>query len=65
MNDQEKIKETIKLITDYGDFDGAHHKQWVLTTALKILMGEAKYAEWLAEYNSSEEYFDWDEGIAP
>jgi hypothetical protein len=59
-----KEQQVIDLILDYGMTDGGHHKQWVLTEILKILMGDA-YDAWLEDYNSDEEYSDWDEGIAP
>lgn len=61
MNKEQRV---IDLILDYGWIDGGHHKQWVLTEILKILMGDA-YDAWLEDYNSDEEYSDWDEGIAP
>lgn len=34
-----RIAHTVELILDYGSIDGAHHKQWVLDQALRILTG--------------------------
>lgn len=37
------------FIERYGQFDGSHHKQWVLDQVARILMGtkiKIKFAEW-------------------
>ncbi len=54
--------EIIDLIDRYGGIDGDHHKSWVLTQILKILLGD--YYEIWAEERAKEDY-PWDEGIAP
>lgn len=53
------IEEAIGLITAYGGYDGAHHKQWLLTEVVKTLMdNDERFREWL-------EANEWDEGIPP
>jgi hypothetical protein len=54
----------VALILRYGMIDGSHHKQWLLEQALRGLLGD-KYDDVISEYNSDENYNDWDEGIAP
>ena len=47
----------ITLINKYGFIDGSHHKQWILTKIVKILLGSKGYKKWVDD--------DWDEGIVP
>ena len=60
----------LEIIEQYGGFDGAHHKQWVLDQIVRKLVGD-KYEEWVkemrGEYDDEEEMYeyDWDEGIPP
>jgi hypothetical protein len=35
----ERISKALELIAEYGWIDGAHHKQWVLDQAARILTG--------------------------
>lgn len=60
-----KEQEAIDLILRYGSNDGAHHKQWVLSQVLKILMGEDAYKKFIEEDPTHGEYGEWDEGIPP
>ena len=59
----ERIEEAIAAITQHGGVDGAHHKQWALDQALRALMGEERYRQWIAD--SEAEGYEWEEGIAP
>ena len=52
----ERVTEAIKLILQYGDVDGGHHKQWLLDQVLQVLAGDAYPT--LVDLN-------WDQGIAP
>lgn len=59
----------LEVITDYGGYDGAHHKQWVLDQAVRHLTG-SEYQKWVKDYggdtdSSGEPDYHWDEGIAP
>jgi len=47
MSPEEKIKEALGLIDQYGGIDGEHHKIWVLDQVVRRLTG-ANYAEWVA-----------------
>jgi hypothetical protein len=53
-----KIQE---LLEQYGDLDGAHHKQWVLDQIARVVLGD-EYDEWAA---ASEDADAWDTGVAP
>jgi len=57
-----RIQGAVDLAQDEGMEDGSHHKQSVITSMLKKLLGD-KYREWLESYNADPEYPDWDEGI--
>jgi len=64
---QKTIKETIELIVGLKEYDGAHHKDWVLDQAVRILAGE-QYGEIVAEAKNGEdgeETYSWECGIAP
>lgn len=63
----QSIQDAIKVIVDYGDIDGSHHKQWILDQALRYLMGN-EYQEWRDRYDlamARNDYSIWDEGVAP
>jgi len=63
----------ILWIEKYGQYDGGHHKQWVMDQVVRILKGgtvTVKVASWddhPDEYRfsvePSEEYFEWVEGM--
>lgn len=40
MNNEEKIKKAVDIAIQYGGFDGAHHKTWVIDQVLRALLGE-------------------------
>ena len=58
--------EAAKLILDYAQTDGAHHKTWVLDQVLKILLhdDEKAYKDIIETYCNDGEY-EWDVGVAP
>jgi hypothetical protein len=60
---EKKIEKAIDMIVSYGDDSNAHHKQWVLTQVLKILMGEYDYEVFKTELDRID--YSWDEGVAP
>lgn len=59
-----RIEEAIDIITEYGDVDGSHHKQWVIDQVLRSLLGceyETKINEdytW-EELEPNESYKNW------
>ncbi len=62
---KEKIQKSIDIILQHGMIDGEHHKQWLLDQVLRILLEDPWYKERMDEYNSNEDYENWDTGIAP
>lgn len=62
-----KESKALELIEDFGGFDGAHHKQWVLDQIARAITGD-DYPQWVASMNNGEDgpnTYGWDEGIAP
>lgn len=66
---KEKINKAIKIIIEYGVYDGGHHKQWVLDQVMRALLGsDEEYEAWVDEYRLGDDgpyTYHWDEGIAP
>ena len=63
----ERIDKAIQISLDYGQIDGAHHKQWVIDQVLRMLAGQT-YATIIEEYRNGidgPDTYEWDEGIAP
>lgn len=66
MNEENKNKLALDLISKYGGIDGDHHKQWVLDQVIRVLAPD--YEEWIKEYEFGEngpDTYTWDAGIAP
>lgn len=62
-NDKEKIARALDIANNYGTIDGAHHKMWVIDQMVRVLVGlETSYHK---NYNSEDEDYPWDTGIAP
>jgi len=57
-------RELLDFITKWGEFDGGHHKQWVLDQLLRMILKE-EYEEYISYFNRDDNYDAWDEGIAP
>ena len=70
--DKKKLDEIEKIIYQYGQIDGGHHKMWVIDQIMRIIKGD-KYEEFVHNYQYTDEdgnptedlYYSWDEGIAP
>ena len=79
-----KTKPTDRLqlaffILNYGSYDGAHHKQWVLDQILRKLFSEKYYIRLVKAHRMCDEgcsdcidnnycedsYLPWDEGVTP
>ncbi len=61
------INDAINFIVEFKEYDGAHHKDWVLDQIVQKLAGE-KYDEIVTEAKNGEDGADtysWDCGIAP
>lgn len=68
MNPQDKIADALALILQYGDVDGAHHKQWLIDQIVRVLVGNDDYPAWVANFERGElgpHTYSWKEGIAP
>jgi len=64
---KDNAEKALRVLLDYGQTDGAHHKQWVIDQALRYLSG-SYYNELIKAYCDGEdgpETYEWDEGIAP
>jgi hypothetical protein len=62
MTPQERIDAAMAVIVDFGDIDGAHHKQWVIDNIARCLL-DHEYEAWVDAMSESD--MPWDEGIAP
>jgi hypothetical protein len=63
----ERIEQALDLAVQYGGFDGAHHKTWVIDQMMRVLAGE-DYDAIVANAKDGEDgpdTYEWDEGIAP
>ena len=59
-----RINRALDVLKKSAMVDGAHHKQWALDQVARALNGD-DYLNWVADYNSSKDYENWDEGTAP
>jgi hypothetical protein len=71
---EDRIKKALNIIKNFGDTDGAHHKQWVLDQIVRVLTGcpeqglSKEYEKWIRDFMDGEDGPDtyyWDKGIAP
>jgi hypothetical protein len=62
-----RVETALRVLLDYGQTDGAHHKAWVIDQAVRALAG-VHYKELITEYKhvaTSEDMYYWDVGISP
>lgn len=62
-DEDKRCRKAIDIALEYGHYDGAHHKMWVIDQMLRALMGEAyenNIAVWEKMYTA-----EWDKGVAP
>lgn len=57
-----RIAQAVNVGSNYGFVDDAHHKQWVITEMIKVLVGEKEFSRWTNEWKDISE---WDCGTAP
>lgn len=63
----DRVVEAIELAEECAQFDGAHHKMWVIDQMLRILL-EDHYDDFIRDYccpDGEDDAYEWDEGIAP
>ena len=67
MTDKEKIEKAIKIAWQYDQYDGSHHKMWVIDQMVRVLLGETEYKNFIDAYQTpdGEDYYTWDMGVAP
>lgn len=65
MTNEQKIKKALEIAWEYGQFDGAHHKMWVIDQMVRVLSDD--YDKFVKEYEEEdgEKQYEWDCGIAP
>lgn len=59
--------DALEIASQYGGFEGEHHKAWVIDQMVRYLTGDA-YDSWIKDWRNGEdgpETYDWDVGIAP
>jgi hypothetical protein len=64
---KDDAEAALRVLLDYGQTDGAHHKQWAIDQAVRALAGPY-YEDLIAAYKAGEDgedTYEWDEGIAP
>lgn len=64
---KDDAEAALRVLLDYSQIDGAHHKNWVIDQAVRHLAGPY-YEELIAAYKAGEdgpETYEWNEGIAP
>jgi len=62
-----RIRNAVDIAVQYGGFDGAHHKAWVIDQMVRALTSE-DYARVVAEAKAGDEgpeTYESDVGIAP
>ena len=67
MENEQRIKQALELIANYGGIDGGHHKMWVLDQVVRILT-EQEYDKWVELFQDGEygpNTYEWDTGTAP
>lgn len=67
LNEQQKINEAIELAVRYGGIDGAHHKDWVIDSMVRVLAGDG-YEQIVTDACEGEDgphTYSWNVGIAP
>lgn len=64
---KDNAEDALRVLLDYGQIDGAHHKAWVIDQAVRYLSGS--YYDELIKANcdgeDGPETYEWDIGIAP
>ena len=64
---KDDAESALRVLLDYSQIDGAHHKAWVIDQAVRHLAGPY-YEELIAAYKTGEdgpETYEWNEGIEP
>ena len=61
-----RIDAALAIAYEYAEIDGAHHKAWIVDQIVRVLLGAPEeYEAFVANYNSTPDLPEWDEGVAP
>lgn len=63
----DRVNKALEIAIEYGDFDGAHHKAWVIDQMVRALAAE-NYNEVIRAAKAGPDgpnTYGWDIGIAP
>lgn len=63
----DRVIDAIKIGIQFGGFDGAHHKSWVIDQMIRKLSGR-NYDQIVADAKAGEngpDTYSWDVGVAP
>ena len=74
MTPEERIKIALTLIGEFGTTKGAHHKQWIIDQAVRVVLDcpyrldacydeNDDYRQWIRQVEDSG--YEWWSGIAP
>lgn len=58
----------LEMAMEYGGFDGAHHKMWVIDQMVRNLLTDDEYETEIACWEAGDDgkpCYQWDVGIAP
>lgn len=64
---EQRSEAALEIANNYGGFDGAHHKMWVIDQMVRILAGD-EYKAWVVSHCDGEDgpaTYEWDVGIPP
>lgn len=64
---EERVCKAMNLIYRYGQYDGDHHKRWVIDQVVRQLLCN-NYEKFVAFHNDEEDgpdTYEWRTGIAP
>lgn len=64
---KENVESALRILLDYGQTDGAHHKLWVIDQAVRRIAG-SYYDKLISAHKNGESgpnTYEWDTGIAP
>jgi len=64
---QGRVDDALDMAYNNAQYDGSHHKMWVIDQMVRILAGD-EYELFVSNHNDGEDgedTYSWDTGIAP
>ena len=67
MTPEEKINKAVEIGLRYGDYDGGHHKMWVIDQMIRALTGDdyESVIKTACMGEDGPDTYGWDCGLAP